>query len=235
MKKTLLIAAAALAAGVISSQAQVYSQNVVGYVNVPVPSGYSLIANPLSSGVSNGVTEALSPSQIPVGATILIYNLATGNYDQSQYAPGYNTAATVFIDPNSGNDVPVPLIPPGRGFFIQNPGSSNTVTFTGTVITNTVGLPSGYALVSSTLPIAGDITNAPINLNLVVGATILIYNPTTGAYVQSQYAPGYNTAATVFIDPNSGNDVITPAIGVAQGFFYQNPSTGVTWTQPMPF
>ncbi len=31
--KTLLIAAAALAAGIISSQAQVYSQNIVGYAN----------------------------------------------------------------------------------------------------------------------------------------------------------------------------------------------------------
>ena len=37
MKKTLLIAAAALAASVISSQAQVYSQNIVGYANVATP------------------------------------------------------------------------------------------------------------------------------------------------------------------------------------------------------
>ena len=32
MRKTLLIAAAALAGSIISSQAQVYSQNVVGYL-----------------------------------------------------------------------------------------------------------------------------------------------------------------------------------------------------------
>ncbi len=37
MKKTLLIAAAALVAGVISSEAQVYSANIVGYVNVVMP------------------------------------------------------------------------------------------------------------------------------------------------------------------------------------------------------
>ncbi len=39
MKKTLLIAAAALVAGVISSDAQVYSANIVGYVNVACPAG----------------------------------------------------------------------------------------------------------------------------------------------------------------------------------------------------
>ena len=39
MKKTLLIAAAALVAGVISSEAQVYSANIVGYVNVVMPAG----------------------------------------------------------------------------------------------------------------------------------------------------------------------------------------------------
>jgi hypothetical protein len=37
--KTLLIAAAALVAGVITSEAQVYSANIVGYVNVTLPAG----------------------------------------------------------------------------------------------------------------------------------------------------------------------------------------------------
>ncbi len=55
--KTLLIAAAALAAGVISSQAQVYSANVVGYVNVVLPAGqFVLASNPLDDG-TNTVTS----------------------------------------------------------------------------------------------------------------------------------------------------------------------------------
>src|SRR5262245_29284845 len=51
--KSLVIAAAALTAGLLSASAQapVYSQNVVGYVNVVLPGSgaYSLISNPLNA------------------------------------------------------------------------------------------------------------------------------------------------------------------------------------------
>ncbi len=58
MKKTLLIAAAALAASLIPSQAQVYSQNIVGYVNTAIPGGgaLTLVANPIQT-VVGGVTN----------------------------------------------------------------------------------------------------------------------------------------------------------------------------------
>ena len=57
MKKTLLMAAAALAAGVISTQAQVYSQNVVGYYNLNLVAGYNMVANQFTVGNSNGLNE----------------------------------------------------------------------------------------------------------------------------------------------------------------------------------
>ena len=44
--KTLLLTAALAAAGVVSSMAQVYSVNSVGYVNLTLPNGFSMIANP---------------------------------------------------------------------------------------------------------------------------------------------------------------------------------------------
>src|SRR5215475_1208779 len=53
--KTLLLSAVALAAGVLASQAQsnVYSANVVGYVNLPVPvSTLVLAATPLDNNGS---------------------------------------------------------------------------------------------------------------------------------------------------------------------------------------
>src|SRR5580692_11046853 len=57
---TLLIAAAALAAGIISSQAQVYSQNIVGYVNTPLPTGFVNLANPLDgSNANNAITNII--------------------------------------------------------------------------------------------------------------------------------------------------------------------------------
>ncbi len=60
MKKTLLIAAAALVAGVVSSEAQVYSANIVGYVNVTCPAGAQvLVSNPLDDG-TNQANDLLS-------------------------------------------------------------------------------------------------------------------------------------------------------------------------------
>jgi len=58
--KTLLLAVGALAAGLVTSQAQpVYSANVVGYMNVPLPSGqYISMANQLDfdgTGTNNNV------------------------------------------------------------------------------------------------------------------------------------------------------------------------------------
>src|SRR4051812_11281238 len=43
--KTLLLTAALAAVGVSSSMAQVYSVNAVGYVNLSIPKGFSMIAN----------------------------------------------------------------------------------------------------------------------------------------------------------------------------------------------
>ena len=71
--KTLLIAAAALAVGIISSEAQVYSQNVVGYVNLSVAaSGYTVVTMPLDydgTGTNNTVS-AIIGTNLPVGSSI---------------------------------------------------------------------------------------------------------------------------------------------------------------------
>src|SRR6516162_592977 len=80
MKKTLLIAAAALAAGVISTQAQVYSQNIVGYCNVTLQGGghYTLCASPFDDGKGNSGTNWLDPNgTIPNKAQILTWNGST--------------------------------------------------------------------------------------------------------------------------------------------------------------
>ena len=59
MRKTLLMAAAALAAGVISSQAGVYSANIVGYANVAnnIAGKNYFMSVPFNVGVSNGANE----------------------------------------------------------------------------------------------------------------------------------------------------------------------------------
>ena len=127
--KTLLIAAAALAAGVISSQAQVYSQNIVGYANLACPTGGKnyLITCPFTVGVSNGINEVFG-STLPVGSSVLIWN-GVNNYITALYdntdpngvgagAPEWyqGDGATPYVDPGtSGN---VPNISVGQGFFV---------------------------------------------------------------------------------------------------------------------
>jgi len=72
--KTLLIAAAALAAAITTSQAQtVYSQNVVGYVNTPLTgsSALTLVTAPLS-GTTNGAEEVMPG--LTGGETLYIWN-----------------------------------------------------------------------------------------------------------------------------------------------------------------
>ncbi|HUC86042.1 MAG TPA: hypothetical protein VL970_12670, partial [Candidatus Acidoferrales bacterium] len=60
MRKTLLIAAAALAVSVISSRAQVYSQNIVGYINVPETAGALSLEAPQLDLDGTGTNNTLS-------------------------------------------------------------------------------------------------------------------------------------------------------------------------------
>jgi hypothetical protein len=251
--KTLLIAAAALAAGVISSQAQVYSQNVVGYANVGTPVGGHeyLITVPFVTGVSNGVNEVFG-STLPVASSLLIW---TGT--------GYNTYVYDPTDPDNlgagapvwylGDDatpaVPLPTVAVGQGFFLI-PSSPITNTFVGTVAvnvgtSNNLALPTGghEYLVASVVPYAGSVTNGnnstggPNLNNLPVASSLLIWNGT--GFNTAVYDPtdpdnlGANAPlwyqgddATPYVDPSTGGNV--PSIAVGQSFFVV-PSASYTW------
>jgi len=209
MKKTLLIAAAALVAGVVSSQAQVYSANIVGYVNTALPAGQlQLIANPLNNG-TNTANDLLG--SLPNKSTVQIWN-GTG-------FTGYTKSATGF----AGN----PGIPVGSGFFVQS-ASNYTNTFVGNVVpapggnTATNGLPAGsLALVGSILPISGnfnDVGTNSFNLNssLPNKSTVQLWN--------GSGFTGYTKSATGF----AGN----PAYTAGQGFFIQSASAA-NWVQTL--
>lgn len=70
--KTLLLSAAAVAAGVASLKAQsnVYSLNVVGYVNVNLPAGFNMIQNPLDDGAGNIVTNCFDNMSKGLGVSL---------------------------------------------------------------------------------------------------------------------------------------------------------------------
>jgi hypothetical protein len=209
MKKTLLIAAAALVAGVISSEAQVYSANIVGYVNVALPAGqFTLVSNPLDNG-TNTANDLLG--SLPNKSTLQLWN--------GSAFVGYTKGASGFS--------PNPSIAVGTGFFVKS-ASAFTNTFVGNVVPapggnqSTVNLPAGtLVLVGSTLPVGGTFNDVGTNtINLIATlpnkSTIQTWNGTT--FVGS-------TKGAAGFSPN-------PSLSVAQGFFIKSTSA-TNWVQTL--
>jgi hypothetical protein len=245
MKKTLLAVAAALAASAISSYAQVYSQNIVGYANLTCPIGgrsYPFTCQ-FTVGVSNGLNEIFG-STLPNLTKVLTWN-GTNDYNISLYDtgdPNGDGSGPWFQGDDSTVLSPLPTLKPGQGFFVVPP-TPVTNTFAGVIAVNT-GASNTLAMaiggrsyfVGSTVPYAGAITNGTgagggINLNALPNLTkILVWNGTND----------YNISLLDTGDPNGdgsgpwflGDDstpIAPPAMNVGQGFFVV-PPTPYTWT-----
>jgi hypothetical protein len=217
--KTLLIAAAALVAGVVSSQAQVYSANIVGYANVPMvgAGGYTLVANPLDDGNGNQLTNLVN--SLPNKSSVVTWN-----------GSSYNGAIVKSSGVWGGNTT----LAPGVGFFVKNGIASSpaiTNVFVGTVgavaltggSTMTNALTAGYNLVGSQVAFAGDATT---DANINLGATL--------------------ANKSSLVDWNSGTQLFDGAvvkaggvwgssfnITVGQGFFI-NSKVATNWVETLP-
>jgi hypothetical protein len=236
MRTKALLCAAALAASAASTMAQgnVYSLNIVGYVNVSFAPGNSIHANPLDLGDGQNSASNLF-SSLPDGTFV---NLWTGSSFDVYYFD-----STLGIDPRNwyGADTvtgrSAPNLPPGRGFFLNNPGASFTNIFVGSVFpgpgtTNTATLAPGNSLVASRLPISGSVTNAPWNFPTLDG---MFVNKWTGSAYDVYYFD-----STLGIDPRNwyGADTVTgrnaPSFNVGEGFFLNNPAAASPWAQSLP-
>jgi hypothetical protein len=227
--KTILLAMAALAAGLATSQAQtpVYSANIVGYVNLPLtPGQYSLYSPALDADGTgtNGTITTVIGTNVASGTTVLVFN-GTG-YDGLLYAPLTRNGAPVW----NLNGTPVPNYPlnVGEGFWIQDLTDTNLLE-TGTVmqgtLTNEYVMPGGdYALLSSQVPLSGGITTA-LNYQPNNGDTLLIYNGT--GYNGYQYAPLTRNGSPVW---NLNGVAAEPQISVGQGFWLQ-PAATTNWVE----
>lgn len=227
--KILLAAVAAMAAGMVASNAQVYSANIVGYtIQVPANApSYSLICNPVDSG-SNTIKNLFAATPPLGGSQILLWS-----------GSGYNTYTYSALLgghwKNNGTNADGTLIPTGQGFFIQIAGSSPyTNTFVGqvtpvtsVVATNTVS--SGFQLVSSSVPYNDFVTNtATINLTGVVGGTqVLLWNNNSQAF------DTYTWSALLGGHWKISGTNNTPFLGVGQGFFF-DAAGSYNWVQTGP-
>jgi hypothetical protein len=223
--KILLIAAAALAAGVVASNAQVYSANIVGYNNASGAAGtasastFTLLANPLDNTNVNDMVTIIG-STLPNKATVSKWDIAGQTF--------------IIATKTAGNwNTNFPL-PPGTGFFVAIPKNSPTVTntFTGNVInstfvssggTNATNIVNTTQLMGSPIPFAGTLNDSgPGTINL--GAVLPNKSTVSTWDVPSQ--------TFIIATKTAGNWNTNLNISIAQGFFI-NSKSNVVWSQSL--
>jgi hypothetical protein len=208
--KTLALAAVACAVGIATASAQaVYSVNVVGYINVEAPPGFSIIANQLDNGAGNDLRD-LVPSA-PDGTTV--YKFTGAGYDILSY------------DEIDEAWTPLELVinlNPGDAAFVRNPTASPiTMTFVGEVLQGNLvnSLPAGFSMKSSIVPQAGTISQ--LGLAGQDGDTVYQFDNAASAYVINS-----------FDEIDEAWAPAEPTLGVGEGFFFRNPTTTARqWTR----
>jgi hypothetical protein len=230
--KTLLLAAALSAAGLATSLAQsnVYSLNVVGYINIPTTNaGFYLLANQLDfdgTGVNNTIETSFGTGQggttYPNGTRLFAFNKLTGLWVQDLF----NAGAWVV---GGGKDfVNANGVQPGQGVFYQKvAGGPDQITFVGNVLQGAlVNTPYvGLNVTSSKVPQSGGVISV-LGLSMPSDAIVPLQNVTRhkswvnaggGDYLQSVYANGAWPSG----EPN---------IFVGEAFFLR-AHTNSTWTR----
>jgi hypothetical protein len=231
--KALLLSAALVAAGVATSMAQsnVYSLNIVGYVNINVQSNkFYLLENPLDDGAGNIITNVL-----PLNGSFDNGNVQTALY---KFIGGAIQPVETYFN-GFGWYPGTNTIPPGTGFYIF-PITNATLTFVGSVeLSNSIPLQPGFSLVGSPYPAATNLTA----LGLTGGASatnpnanpdaVYRYTPGAGLNDISTYFNGYGWYETVNNNPVGGTGGSTngPTLNVGEGFFYYNANAPFTWNQ----
>jgi hypothetical protein len=236
-KTLLLTAAALLAAGIMTSQAQspVYSQNIVGYATVVTPASgtYYMLSIPFKIGVSNGANEIWPSGALPELSTLLTWDVPS----QSYKGVLYDSTSPTLWDNGNYDPVPAPILPVGQGFLLNLTAPATNV-FAGTVAinvgtSNQMSLPNSgtYYMVGSVVPYAGSVTNGTssgggANLNgLPELSTVLTWD------VPSQSYKGvlYDSTSPTLWDNGNYDPVPAPTLTVGQGFFI-NLTGPYTWT-----
>ena len=213
--KSLLFTAAFCAASVGSAVAQVYSANVVGYINITAPVGLSLIANQLDNKNGNKLADVVT--KLPDGAFIHFYVGGAVGYNSISYFGGFE------------GDVSAVTLAPGGGAFLEIPAGTaeadRKITFVGEVLQGAASngsVPNGLSIVSSKTPRAGKVTT---DLKFPAGEALdgsLLYK-----YINTAAKKDYE-ASSIF----GGWEGVEPAVAVGESFFFFNASgASQAWNQ----
>jgi hypothetical protein len=201
--KTLLLTAALVAAGAASSMAQVYSVNAVGYVNLSIPKGFSMIGNQFVQ--PSYTLGTLIPNPPP---STVVYKFTPAGY----LIYTFDDIDLVWYPDANGT------IPLGSGVFILAP-SAFSLTFVGEVPqgTLTTPTPKGFSIVSSQVPQAGTVST----LGLQGEPADVIY----------RYVPGAGYNIYTFDDIDLVWYPSEPSVGVGEAFFLLKNGSAANWTR----
>jgi hypothetical protein len=200
--KTLLLTAALTAAGIASSMAQVYSVNLVGYINKQIPAGFVMIANQLDNGTGNKVVDVL-PNP-PEGT--FVYKFNGVSYDIASFVDGAYEGVTTIT------------MAPGEGVFVKSP-TAHTATFVGEVkLSSSVAIPNGFSITSSVIPQTGTLDS-------------LLFPATEGdfVYFYDNVSNGYKIAA--FVDGSWEGPAAPPTPTMGESFFVKHAGATANWTR----
>jgi hypothetical protein len=226
--KTFLLTMALGAASAVTSMAQVYSANAVGYVNLSLPNGFSIIANPLN-GTNNNLNTILPLPDTADGTTIFRFRPSARAYgDSIAFFAGFGWFSA---DPDPNWLV----LDPGEGVFIKPSGPTPlNVTFVGEVPQGALSNPllggNHFQIVSSevpqALPLGDEVTPNTLNFPAVEGDTVYIFDTAQQRYKDSySYFGGFGWFSANPDDPGP----VGPTIPVATGFFLLKVGPDDTW------
>jgi hypothetical protein len=188
------------------AQTPVYSVNAVGYINVTVPKGYSMIANQLIATDSS--VKALFPS-VPGGTTIYKFDNSKNSFVPNQYDADFAEWGD-----------PAMTLTPGEGAFVLNPANDPfTVTFVGEVPQGDVSInvPAGYSIVSSKVPQAGTLSS--LNYTPAGNDQVFRFDNAKGQYTPYSYDPDFQEWS-----------LGEPSVNVGESFFLFKKAAGM-WTR----
>jgi hypothetical protein len=195
------------AAGIASALANHYfSANAVGLVNLSLPPGLSLIANPLNTA-TNTLNALLSG--VPNGSQFYKYVTGVG-YTISTFRSGPGVWS------GTGGEV---SLNPGEGGFFKNTTPTNLVLgFVGEVPQGTLAnaLPAGYSIRSSMVPQAGPLDTL---LGFPGAEGDVVYRWINGGWITSTYR-----AATGW------SGITAPALNLSEAIFISK-AAATTWTR----
>jgi hypothetical protein len=213
--KALILAAIVAVAGVANSSAQVYSANAVGYVNMSLPAGLMLIANPLNNG-DNTLNTILPLPDTAVGSTIYRFDTTAQSYGQ-----GITYAGTLvgWVSPDPLEDY---VLDPGEGFFIQNLLAVD-VTFVGDVpqgdLTNPIPGGNNLSIRSSQVP--QEATLADLEFPGLNGDVVYPWDGGAQAYAESWTYLDLGGGIEGWVSASQPVPGGGPVIGVGEAFFVQ--------------